>query len=93
MHADKSDLLYEAIPESLKNMLLVMDSAKVFDGPDGKNVMWDATWERIGKFLPGMKNELFKEMDVDKMMVMQEQVRALSYLLPVKVHYLIVHLS
>ncbi|XP_022788096.1 Golgi-specific brefeldin A-resistance guanine nucleotide exchange factor 1-like isoform X3 [Stylophora pistillata] len=31
MHADKSDLLYEAIPESLKNMLLVMSTAGIFD--------------------------------------------------------------
>lgn len=36
MHADKSDILVEAIPELLKNMLLVMNSAKTFDGPDGK---------------------------------------------------------
>lgn len=61
MHADQSDLLYEAIPESLKNMLLVMDSAKVFDGPNGKNALWEATWERIDKFLPNMKEELFQE--------------------------------
>lgn len=61
MHADKSDLLAEAIPESLKNMLLVMDSAKVFDGPDGKSPLWAATWDRINKFLPGMKEELFRE--------------------------------
>lgn len=61
MHADQSDLLYEAVPESLKNMLLVMDSAKVFDGPDGKNALWDATWEKISKFLPNMKEELFQD--------------------------------
>ncbi|VEN52793.1 unnamed protein product, partial [Callosobruchus maculatus] len=66
MHADKSDLLYEAIPESLKNMLLVMDSAKVFDGPEGKNAMWNATWERIGRFLPQLKEELFMEIEMDK---------------------------
>lgn len=63
MHADKSDLLCEAIPESLKNMLLVMDSAKVFDGPDGKSPLWFATWERINKFLPYLKAELFREMN------------------------------
>lgn len=63
MHADKSDLLYEAIPESLKNMLLVMDSAKVFDGVEGKGPLWTATWERINKFLPGMREELFKEQE------------------------------
>ncbi|KAJ8979327.1 hypothetical protein NQ317_006941 [Molorchus minor] len=39
-------------------MLLVMDSAKVFDGPDGKSPMWNATWERIGRFLPNLKDEL-----------------------------------
>lgn len=61
MHVDQSDLLYEAVPESLKNMLLVMDSAKVFDDPTGKNELWDATWKRIDTFLPTMKDELFQE--------------------------------
>lgn len=61
MHADESDLLYEAIPESLKNMLLVMESAKVFEGPEGPTILWAQTWDRINKFLPQMKEELFKE--------------------------------
>lgn len=60
MHAEKSDLLYEAIPESLKNMLLVMDSARVFEGVDGKNQLWHATWCRIDTFLPDMKEGLFR---------------------------------
>lgn len=61
MHAEKSDLLFEAIPESLKNMLLVMESAKVFEAPEGPNILWAQTWDRINKFLPQMKEELFKE--------------------------------
>lgn len=61
MHADKSDILYEAIPELLKNMLLVMHSAKVFDDADGKNQLWRVTWEKIDKFLPNLREELFKE--------------------------------
>ncbi|KAK9887809.1 hypothetical protein WA026_000124 [Henosepilachna vigintioctopunctata] len=61
MHADRSDLLYEAIPESLKNMLLVMDSARVFEGPEGKNRLWLATWTRIDQFLPNMREGLFRE--------------------------------
>ncbi|XP_045476199.1 Golgi-specific brefeldin A-resistance guanine nucleotide exchange factor 1 [Harmonia axyridis] len=61
MHADKSDLLYEAIPESLKNMLLVMDSARVFEGNDGRNQLWHATWCRIDTFLPDMKEVLFRQ--------------------------------
>lgn len=61
MHADNSDLLCEAIPESLKNMLLVMDSAKVFDSPEGRSQLWTITWDRIGSYLPNMKEELFKD--------------------------------
>ncbi|XP_046405240.1 Golgi-specific brefeldin A-resistance guanine nucleotide exchange factor 1 isoform X2 [Ischnura elegans] len=60
MHAEKSDLLYEAIPESLKNMLLVMDAAKVFSTPDGYSPLWTVTWDRINTFLPSLKEELFK---------------------------------
>lgn len=64
MHVDKSDLLYEAIPESLKNMMLVMDSAKVFDAPEGgKSPLWNATWEKINMFLPNMKDDLFREIN------------------------------
>uniref|UniRef100_A0A8D8XWE5 Golgi-specific brefeldin A-resistance guanine nucleotide exchange factor 1 n=2 Tax=Cacopsylla melanoneura TaxID=428564 RepID=A0A8D8XWE5_9HEMI len=60
MHADGSDLLGEAIPESLKNILLVMDSAKVFSTNDGYSYLWTITWERINQFLPHLKEELFK---------------------------------
>lgn len=60
MHVDKSDLLYEAIPESLKNMLLVMDSAQVFSSSDGYSQLWTITWDRINTFLPKLKEELFK---------------------------------
>ncbi|XP_015907017.1 Golgi-specific brefeldin A-resistance guanine nucleotide exchange factor 1 isoform X3 [Parasteatoda tepidariorum] len=66
MHADRSDLLAEAIPESLKNMLLVMDTAGVFEGiQDGSKAdkcqMWYITWDRINSFLPCLKDELFKQ--------------------------------
>lgn len=61
MHADNSDLLYEAVPESLKNMLLVMDSAKVFEDMEGSSQLWSITWERISAFLPHLKEELFRE--------------------------------
>lgn len=77
MHADGSDLLAEAIPESLKNMLLVMDTARVFECPeDGSNSekcqMWHITWDRINAFLPGLKNELFKQ-SVSKTVEQKEQ--------------------
>ena len=43
MHASGSELLMEAIPESLKNMLLVMETAGVFDPPSDGTVQ-DVSW-------------------------------------------------
>ncbi|GAB6028189.1 G-box binding factor, variant 2 [Chamberlinius hualienensis] len=60
MHADKSDLLCEAIPESLKNMLLVMDTAGIFSSGSGHSQLWTITWDRIDAFLPGLKDEVFR---------------------------------
>ncbi|NWS72399.1 GBF1 factor, partial [Crotophaga sulcirostris] len=64
MHAGSSDLLLEAIPESLKNMLLVMDTAGIFHNADsrtGYSDLWEITWERIDCFLPRLRDELFKQ--------------------------------
>ncbi|KAM4600045.1 Golgi-specific brefeldin A-resistance guanine nucleotide exchange factor 1 isoform 1-T1 [Fundulus diaphanus] len=64
MHAGSSDLLLEAIPESLKNMLLVMDTAGIFRSSDSKtgySDLWEITWERIVCFLPNLREELFKQ--------------------------------
>uniref|UniRef100_A0A182MM42 SEC7 domain-containing protein n=1 Tax=Anopheles culicifacies TaxID=139723 RepID=A0A182MM42_9DIPT len=57
-----SDMLYEAVLESLKNMLLVMHSVCVFHNTDGvtHSLLWDVTWQRISGFLPNLKEELFK---------------------------------
>lgn len=54
----------EAIPESLKNMLLVMDTAGIFHSADsrtGYSDLWEITWERIVCFLPHLREELFKQ--------------------------------
>uniref|UniRef100_A0A6B2EBG3 Putative golgi-specific brefeldin a-resistance factor n=1 Tax=Phlebotomus kandelakii TaxID=1109342 RepID=A0A6B2EBG3_9DIPT len=58
-----SDMLHEAMLESLKNMLLVMHSVRVFHASDGvaRAPLWDVTWSRISLFLPNLKEELFKE--------------------------------
>ncbi|KAG8552110.1 hypothetical protein GDO81_004410 [Engystomops pustulosus] len=64
MHAGSSDLLMEAIPESFKNMLLVMDTAGIFHSADsrtGYSDLWEITWERIDCFLPHLREELFKQ--------------------------------
>lgn len=58
-----TDILYEAILESLKNMILVMYSVKAFHNPDGVtySILWEMTWNRIGTFLPALREELFKD--------------------------------
>lgn len=58
MYADNSELLFEAIPESLKNMLLVMASAGVLAQSSN---LWSPTWRAIDTFLPNLKAELFPE--------------------------------
>jgi hypothetical protein len=59
----------EAIPESLKNMLLVMSTAGIFHDDDAEastttadrnyTALWQVTWERIDCFLPNLKRDLF----------------------------------
>ena len=48
----------EAIPESLKNMLLVMYTAGILDGDDSQ--LWKLTWDRIDTFLPNLREDVFK---------------------------------
>eukprot|EP00118_Oscarella_pearsei_P026459 m.309936 g.309936 ORF g.309936 m.309936 type:complete len:1642 (+) comp48637_c0_seq1:73-4998(+) len=65
MSSTQSELLAESIPESLKNMLLVMSTAGVFDAPvtspseSPHSQLWTDTWERIHKFIPGLHDQLF----------------------------------
>uniref|UniRef100_A0AAF5PR72 SEC7 domain-containing protein n=1 Tax=Wuchereria bancrofti TaxID=6293 RepID=A0AAF5PR72_WUCBA len=55
LHADRSELLSESIPESLKNMILVMDNTEMFNTiPD----LYDMTVTRIGTFLPELLAEV-----------------------------------
>ncbi|CAB4059242.1 GBF1 [Lepeophtheirus salmonis] len=56
-----TDLLADAIPESLKNMLLVMDTAGTFTNPENGSPapLWDLTWDKLHVFLPNLMPELF----------------------------------
>ncbi|CCM03853.1 uncharacterized protein FIBRA_06002 [Fibroporia radiculosa] len=65
MHVDRRDPLREAIPESLKNVVLVMSATGLLVPPsqpdkreDRQKQLWTATEERIGKFLPGFLAEV-----------------------------------
>merc|ERR1719445_647223 len=57
-----TDILADALPESLKNMLLVMDTSgrDLFFTPTGHpTTLWGVTWGKIDTFLPGLREELF----------------------------------
>lgn len=73
----------EAIPESLKNMLLVMDTAEIFHSADARggspSALWEITWERIDCFLPHLRDELFKQTVI--------QGRVLQGILEFSVHW------
>ncbi|EIN07683.1 Sec7-like domain is implicated in guanine nucleotide exchange function [Punctularia strigosozonata HHB-11173 SS5] len=66
MNVDKKDQLHEAVPETLKNVLLVMHAAGVLAPPtledtrdERQRAFWEVTQERVDRFLPGMIDELF----------------------------------
>nr|VWO98733.1 MSP1 protein-like protein [Ganoderma boninense] len=66
MHVDRRDQLYEAVPESLKNVLLVMNATGLLvppstpedDRAERQVALWAATHERIERFLPGFLDEI-----------------------------------
>ncbi|KAI0646905.1 Sec7-domain-containing protein [Trametes meyenii] len=66
MHVDRRDQLYEAIPESLKNVLLVMNATGLLVPPTSPEdtreerqiALWAATHERIERFLPSFLDEI-----------------------------------
>lgn len=74
MKSDKSDLLHDVIPESLKNMLLVMETTGLFkdaglaaptvataaDTPNHFSSLCSITKDRIESFLPGLWEDLFR---------------------------------
>ncbi|XP_050527840.1 LOW QUALITY PROTEIN: Golgi-specific brefeldin A-resistance guanine nucleotide exchange factor 1-like [Daktulosphaira vitifoliae] len=60
MISDNSDTLIKAIPETLKNMLLVMLNGKANSKEElhNKQLFWDATWSKVDTFLPNMAKDL-----------------------------------
>ncbi|KIO27117.1 hypothetical protein M407DRAFT_73603 [Tulasnella calospora MUT 4182] len=65
MQGGKRDQAYEAIPESLKNIVLVLNASQVLlppDHPDSRTPTqiqyWDSTKEQLDAFLPGFLEEL-----------------------------------
>lgn len=84
MKADSSDLLSEAIPENLKNMLLVMETAGIFQTDTGsESKLWRLTWDKIDTFLPHLREEIFKPFEpdpkkIDRCEISAEEIAATS---------------
>ena len=58
----------EAVPESLKNILLVMSSSGYLVPPSEdptQEKLWVETWKRLDRFLPDLRKELDLEKPVD----------------------------
>ncbi|KAI4211594.1 MAG: hypothetical protein LQ351_005635 [Letrouitia transgressa] len=52
----------EAVPESLKNILLVMSNGSFLVPPaagEKGSEIWEETWKRVDRFLPGLRKEIF----------------------------------
>ena len=61
MNSGQGDSLEEAVPESLKNILLVMSSSGFLVAPSqdpSKEKLWVETWKRLDRFLPDLRKEL-----------------------------------
>ncbi|KAJ5558509.1 hypothetical protein N7535_008723 [Penicillium sp. DV-2018c] len=64
MNSGQGDSLAEAIPESLKNILLVMADSGYLVPPSqdpSKEELWVETQKRLGRFLPDLFVEIFPE--------------------------------
>jgi brefeldin A-resistance guanine nucleotide exchange factor 1 len=62
MNADNSELLVEAVPETLKNMLVVMHTNGVLIPPEKstestEESLWNVSWKTIDSFCPKLKEE------------------------------------
>ncbi|KAF9567638.1 Sec7-domain-containing protein [Agrocybe pediades] len=63
MNVNRGDQLYEAVPESLKNVLLVMNAVGILVPPGSgedelQKTLWLNTHERMERFLPGYLTEV-----------------------------------
>ncbi|KAJ5719445.1 hypothetical protein N7493_007900 [Penicillium malachiteum] len=66
MNSGQGDSLEEAIPESLKNILLVMADGGYLVPPSqdsSKEEIWVETSKRLGRFLPNLFTEIFPDGD------------------------------
>ncbi|KAK4448109.1 hypothetical protein QBC34DRAFT_408165 [Podospora aff. communis PSN243] len=61
MNSGQGDSLEEAVPENLKNVLLIMSTNGYLVPPSQnpeREELWNETWKRIDRFLPDLRKEL-----------------------------------
>ncbi|KAG6017343.1 hypothetical protein E4U54_007511 [Claviceps lovelessii] len=61
MNSGQGDTLEEAVRENLKNVVLFMISSGFLVPPEdstSEQPLWDETWKRIDRFLPGLRKDL-----------------------------------
>jgi len=62
----RTEKLQEAIPELLKNILMVMKASGVLSkASTGENSLWEATWLQVNKIAPSLQSEIFPDNEVD----------------------------
>ncbi|KAL2200633.1 hypothetical protein P885DRAFT_27498 [Corynascus similis CBS 632.67] len=64
MNSGQGDSLEEAVPENLKNVLLIMSTNGYLVPPSkdpSKEELWNETWKRIDRFLPNLRADLALE--------------------------------
>jgi brefeldin A-resistance guanine nucleotide exchange factor 1 len=63
----RTEKLHEAIPELLKNILLVMKANGILSktSAGGENTLWEATWLQINKIAPSLQLEVFPDNEND----------------------------
>ena len=80
MNSGQGDNLEEAVPESLKNILLVMADGGFIKPPvngQPRTELWDETCKRVDRFLPNLIGEIFpevgKEVEKEREVVAKEK--------------------
>ena len=66
MNSGQGDNLEEAVPESLKNILLVMADGGFIEPPSKDRPLtelWDQTCKRVDRFLPNLMAEIFPQVN------------------------------
>jgi golgi-specific brefeldin A-resistance guanine nucleotide exchange factor 1 len=58
----RTEKLQEAIPELVKNILMVMKASGILSKTDGsENSLWEATWLQVDKIAPSLQSEVFPD--------------------------------